>query len=96
MQTAGTTSAVVAVQWTASAESDVSYTVSVTPDLPSLGGPVTTTDTSLELQDVPYNTEHTVSVMAINCAGGSVAAETAFRIGESMSYYLHFCISYVA
>ena len=81
-QTAGTTSATVTVEWAPSTRAD-SYTVTVTPDLPSLGGPVTTTGTSLELQDVPYNTPHTVSIVATNCAGSSAATETVFIISES-------------
>ena len=80
-QTAGTTSATVTVQWAPSTGAD-NYTVSVTPDLPSLGGPVTTTGTSLELQDVPYNTPHTVNIVATNCAGSSAATETVINFGE--------------
>ena len=84
-QTAGTTSATVTLQWAPSTGAD-NYTVSVTPDLPSLGGPVTTTGTSLELQDVPYNTPHTVSIVATNCAGSSAATETDVNIGGWVHY----------
>ena len=31
---------------------------------------------------MPYNTPHTVSVVATNCAGSSAATETVINIGE--------------
>ena len=75
------------MQWAPSTGAD-NYTVSVTPDLPSLGGPVTTTGTSLVLQDVPYNTPHTVSIVATNCAGSSAATETVINIAIGELFFV--------
>ena len=95
-QTAGTTSATVTVQWTASTGIGITYDIEVTPNLPS--APEITVGTSVQLQDVPYNTDHTVSIVATNCpppAAGSAAVVTVFNIGEFLGLFvdMHFYLN---
>ena len=58
--------------------SEVSYSVSVTPSVPS----VTSTNTSAMLT-VMYNTRYSVSIVATNCAGESDPYITALHYGKT-------------
>ena len=67
---------VVTLQWNNLPE--VSYSVSVTPSVPS----VTSTNTSAMLT-VIYNTRYNVSIVATNCAGESDPYITELHYGKN-------------
>ena len=67
------------VQWQPSLDdggAPVNYTITVSPGVST----VLTSGTSVPVT-VPYNVNHTVSIVATNCNGSSSAAMESIRIG---------------
>ena len=59
---------------------DLTYTATISP-LAQLSATVVTS-TSVTVSAVDYNEDYTVSVVATNCAGNSIAEGYSFRVGE--------------
>ena len=55
----------------------VNYTITVSPGV----GTFTTSETSITVAAVPYNVNHSVSIVASNCNGNSSASMETIRIG---------------
>ena len=72
------------VQWQSPQDggrAPVNYTITVSPGSTQ----VTTTATNTSLSAIPYNVNHTISIVATNCNGSSSAVMETIRIGKLYS-----------
>ena len=80
--------AIVSVEWEPPVDNggrdELNYTVNISPST-QLSSTVVTSTTVTVTAD--YNVNHTLSIMATNCAGDSTTVEYRLNVGELINYY---------